>query len=242
MDAVHGGDRARFERHLARCGTCAEEVAGLRETTALLGATVPAKPPDMLKQQVLAAAGRVRQLPPSSHVPLWAAGYGRSAGAPARAWPRRLVPAVLVSALAIAVACGGLALTTQHSLSQVQAQSVQRGRAIAAVLNAPDATMLTTHVSAGGRATIVMSHREGALVFTTEALPALPPAKSYELFLMGPTGDRPAGMLPPPHEGMTAPVVATGLAGADKLALMVEPAGGSRRPTSPPVLLLALAS
>jgi hypothetical protein len=39
---------------------------------------------------------------------------------------------------------------------------------------------------------------------------------------------------------MTAPVVVSGLAAGDKVGLTVEPAHGSRHPTSSPILLLAL--
>ena len=41
LDAVPEADRARFERHLAGCDACAQEIAGLRETTARLGVANP---------------------------------------------------------------------------------------------------------------------------------------------------------------------------------------------------------
>ena len=63
----------------------------------------------------------------------------------------------------MALVLGGLAFHTQQQLSQDQARS----RAIAAVLNAPDATMMTAKAtSPSGRRTVVMSHRGHALVFT----------------------------------------------------------------------------
>ena len=57
---------------------------------------------------------------------------------------------------------------------------------------------------------------------------------------MGPSGDRPAGLLPAPHGGMTGPVIATGLAAGDWIGLTVAPAAGSPRPASAPVLMLNL--
>jgi anti-sigma-K factor RskA len=111
---------------------------------------------------------------------------------------------------------------------------------LAAVLAAPDATMLTAQVSSGGQATVVMSHRDGELVFSAAGLPGLGSARGYELWLMGPSGMKPAGMLPAARHGMTGPMVVSGLAPGDKVGLTVEPAGGSTRPTSPPLLMLSL--
>jgi anti-sigma-K factor RskA len=57
---------------------------------------------------------------------------------------------------------------------------------------------------------------------------------------MTPGGDTPAGMLPGPSHGMTGPVIASGLKPGDRLGLTVEPAGGSPRPTTALILVLAL--
>ena len=65
LDALTRADRARFERHLARCEQCAREVRALAEATAALAAAVAAEPPAELMQRVLAAAARTRQLPSS---------------------------------------------------------------------------------------------------------------------------------------------------------------------------------
>ena len=64
------------------------------------------------------------------------------------------------------------------------------------MLNAPDAVMLTARVRAGGTATVVMSRRDRSLVFTITALPPVTGARCYQLWLMGPSGDRSAGSLP----------------------------------------------
>ena len=56
LDAISDRDRDRFERHLAGCAECAQEIAGLREATALLGAAAAEPLPAGLKERVLAAA------------------------------------------------------------------------------------------------------------------------------------------------------------------------------------------
>lgn len=56
------------------------------------------------------------------------------------------------------------------------------------MLNAPDAVMLTDRIKTGGTATVVMSDRDRALVFTTARLPRLPASWCYQLWLMGRAG------------------------------------------------------
>jgi anti-sigma-K factor RskA len=85
-----------------------------------------------------------------------------------------------------------------------------------------------------------MSHRERSLVVAAAGLRALPASQRCELWLLTPGLDRPAGLLPMPSHGMTGPVIASGLRSGDKLGLTVEPAMGSRHPTTPMLLVLTL--
>jgi anti-sigma factor RsiW len=254
MDAVPEADRIAFERHLVGCEPCREEVRGLREATARLAAAAAIDPRPELRDQTLRAATRIRQLPPliagqqvsgmGGRVSRW---KGRSslAGAFRQSWLARIAVAAAVvfavAAVGLGVAAVGLGVhlsTTQHRLSAAE----QRMHEVAAVLGAPDATTLTADVRTGGTAKVVMSHRARALVFMADLLPELPPSKAYELWVMGSSGDRPAGMLPAEHGGMSGPMVVRGLAPGDELGLTVEPAAGSRQPTSDLVVLLGLGS
>ena len=108
------------------------------------------------------------------------------------------------------------------------------------MLTARDATILTTRVDSGGTATILMSRRERVLVFAASGLRTLPSSGCYELWLMGPSGDRPAGLLPRPRGGMTGPVVAHGLTAGDSLGLTVEPVNRPRHPGTTVILLVPL--
>ena len=227
LDALSPADRTRFERHLTACPSCRQETQGLREATAMLAAASASPPPDALRDRVLAAAARTRQGSP-------VIGPAPSAGRSGRRWGL----AAAGGALAVALAFGGLAYHAQRQLSQEQS----RARAVAAVLGAPDAVMMTARAPTGAAATVVMSHRERALVFTAARLPALPSAKRYELWLMGGGRARAAGMLPPPHAGVTAPVIVSGLRPGDTVAVTAEPAAGASKPTSPMIVHLALPS
>ena len=246
MDAISTQDRDRFERHLAGCEECAQEIASLRETTALLGAAAAEPLPAGLKERVMAAAAMTRQQPPADEAEAGAdASRGRArikVGPWLRslAWPGRLAlaagGAVAAAALAVAVVFGVSNSSMQHPINQAQASSQQ----IAVVLTARDAHMTTETVAGGGTATIVMSHARHALVFTAQGLRALPASRGYELWLIGPDGTRSAGMLPTGSHDMTGPVVASGLRQGDHLALTDEPVGGSAHPTTSMMFDVAL--
>ena len=246
MDAICGEDRARFERHLARCAECAQEIASLREATARLATATAQIPPPGLKQRVMAAAAATRQRSPVTvDVPARSV-WVRDARIRTRTWFRSLawrarlvVTAVAVAAVAVlgvAVVFGFSNGTMRHQLSQAQASSQQ----VAAVLTARDATMMTRTVRGGGTVTIVMSHSMHALVFTAADLHPLPASRDYELWLIGSAGDRLVGMFPQASDHMVGPVIASALRSGDHLALTVEPVGGTSRPTSPMMLDLAL--
>ena len=232
MDAIAEPDRARFERHLAGCQECAQEVASLREATARLATATAVSPPPALKERVMAAAAATRQQPPVT-----------GPQAAARPWPaRRRVRVRLVLATAAAAVTGVAVLlgvnngSMRDQLGRDQASSQQ----VAAVLTARDATMKTGTVQGGGTVTIVMSHSMRELVFTAADLRALPAAWGYELWLAGPAGDRPVTLLPAARHGMAGPVVASGLHPGDHLMLTAEPSGGTSHPTTPMMLDVVL--
>ena len=247
LDALEAGsERDRFTRHLSRCQSCAAEVKGFREVATAMAFAAAAEPPAELRGRVLAAAARTRQLPPGPRLRAGGApsDSAQAGAAPARArwrrpargpWPRLVAAGVAAVVFAAATAAGVTALRDEHRISQDQAS----GHELAAVLSAPDVVMLTAKVTGGGKATVLMSHHMRALVFAAAGLPPLPAAKGYELWLIGPSGSRPQGMLP---AGVARPVMVAGLAGGDQVGVTVEPRTGSAQPTTRPVLLMPLDS
>ena len=231
LDALTEPDRLRFERHLAGCEVCRQEAGSLREAAGRLTAVSAVPPPAHVRERVLAEAARTRQQPPLTVDAL--AGAGRRA---VRWRAPRMAVAIAGGLILVALVLGGLFIHTQRSLNLEQAHN----RAIATILNAPDATIMSARAVTNGSATVVMSHRDRALVLTTAMLPALPTGQRYQVWLMGPRRTRPAGMLPAPHRGMTAPMVVSGVAPGDMVGLTVEPATGSTVPSSAPVLMLVL--
>ena len=229
LDALEGAERDRFEHHLHRCQPCAHEVGGLRETASRLAMAVAVVPPPALRGRVLAAVARTRQAPPAIDP------QPRSAHRPA--WVPRLAAAVAAAGIAAAAVLGVVQVRTQDGLDRSRAQS----RAMAAVLAAPDARIMKQPTLAGGVATVVVSPARHEVIFAAAGLPGLPPAKVYELWVMGPPGTRPAGLLAA-EAGRTTPVLASGLRPGDQVGLTVEPAGGTSQPTGKAILVMPLPS
>ena len=233
LDALDDAERERFERHLQRCPACAEDVRRMTSTATAMAMAVAAEPPPGLRERVLAAAAATPQLPPLSSA---AARRRRGRHVTRSAWFPRLALGVAAVGVAAAVALAVVTVSTQDRLNTVQAQN----QALAGVLAAPDAQIATARSSTGGTATVVLSYAQQKMIFTSSGLPRLPNAKVYELWLLSTGSARPAGLLPQPTDGKTAPVLAAGLTSADKVGVTVEPAGGTSSPTTTPILVMTL--
>ncbi|MGV9375474.1 anti-sigma factor [Nonomuraea sp. NPDC003707] len=148
----------------------------------------------------------------------------------------RVTAGLAAVAAAAAVALGAVAVDARRDLSDLTARNDE----VIAVLAAPDAETVRQPATSGGTGTVVISRARGRMVFASSGLAELPRSKGYELWLMGPDGPRPAGMLDRAESGLTAPLLITPERGDDRVALTVEPAAGSGRPTTQPILLAEL--
>lgn len=155
---------------------------------------------------------------------------------PLRRRRARLTAGLAAVATAAAVALGAVAVDARRDLSDLTARHDE----VIAVLAAPDAETVRRPATSGGTGTVVISRARGRLVFASSGLAELPRSKGYELWLMGPDGPRPAGMLDRAEGGLTTPLLITPERGDVRVALTVEPAAGSGRPTTRPVLLAEL--
>jgi anti-sigma-K factor RskA len=232
LDALEpGAERDRFTRHLSRCQSCASEVRGFREVATAMAFAAATEPPAELRDRVLAAAARTRQLPPE--IRTHARPRRTRTGVP---WVPWLSGVVAAASIVVAVLFGFAQAHTQDELNQVRAEN----QAISLLLSAPRAKLLTYPVTHGGVATVVLAADRHELAVVTNGLPALPPGKVYQLWLIGKPAITSAGLLPPAKDGRTPPVLATGVVKGDTLGLTVEPAGGSAQPTTKPILALPL--
>jgi anti-sigma-K factor RskA len=233
VDALEDSERRQFERHLAACPDCAQEVAELRRTAGRLGAAVAADPPDRIRAGVLAEIKRVRQDSPGGLRPIGRRGRPRDTGS--RRWVTGLTSVAAAVALALAATFGVVALRAQHQLSTTQAelaQAASRYTPLAQVLGATDMRAESANGTQGGRATAVVSRRLDKGIVVAFDMPPTPSNKTYQAWAIG-TGDpRSIGLLAGGGDNSTVPLVLTTLANTTAVAVTLEPAGGSPRPTS----------
>ncbi|MBW1600531.1 anti-sigma factor [Streptomyces sp. JJ66] len=234
VHALSDTERAEFERHLAVCGACAQEVRELTATAERLGLAVSATLPPQLRARVLARVTTVRQEPP--RVPRQGGGSWLSRRT--RALPRM----VLAASVAAAAAFGGLAVWQYQAAEDARQQAEQadqRSDALTRVLTAGDALVTSGELPGGGTGTIVVSHDQGRAAFLAAGLPRPPSGQVYQLWFAKGEEMRPAGLLDP-HATTTATLMEGQVRDATAMGITLEPSGGSPKPTSDPMAVMDL--
>jgi anti-sigma factor RsiW len=230
VDALDDLERAAFERHLAECPACQQEVAGLQEAAGLLGALSTTAPPPSLRDRVLADITTVRPLPPAVEPPVVVTGAHAPGGR------SRFRPRLLVAAAAALIALGGavtIAQPWEDESSQTQLTAAER------VAAAEDAETFTRTLDNGAEATLVRSRSLNEAVLVTSDMPDAPAGSVYELWLVHDDQMVPAGLM----TGGDHEIVLEGdPATANGFGITVEPDGGSDQPTSEPVTQIAFES
>jgi anti-sigma-K factor RskA len=228
LGAMEDHEATTFESHLADCPLCREEVDSLAPAArALPSAVDPVAPPPALKARIMAEVEREAAL-------LAAAGpeADRPARAPARPRERRrrtwlglprwapvAIAAVLLVGVAVGIGVGQLGGSGQRT---VQAQVLDKSRA-------PHASV---KIEVGSDGATLVAH----------GLPAPPSGRVYQVWLKrGGHAPQPTSALFTPRSDGTATATVPGdLSGIDQMLVTDEPPGGSRRPTTSPLLAAAL--
>lgn len=240
VNALPPDERAAYEEHVQACPDCAQEVRELRATAARLAAASARTPPTSLRGRVLAAIAAIRPLPPPAQ--------------PVAAAPLpRLMPRLLAAAAAVALLLAGtfgvLALGADRRADRLALEKdrltevVLDNDRLTDVLVARDARGIGGQVAGGGQATVMVSRDRGTVVVLADDLAAVADDRDYQVWLIGSGGTRSArsaGLLDPDTMGDAMRLVEAPLADVTAVGLTVEPAGGSERPTTRPVLLLRL--
>lgn len=238
VNALTEFERAGFERHLAGCEDCAQEVRELRETAARLGAATETTPPEDLKQRVLAEISRTRQEPPRSQGRYPTGEESKPRHKAKAPWGMRLTAAAAVLGVALAGTFGAVAWQTQQELDRAQQRFEQnsgREMAMAELFSAPD-TRIITAGNNGMQATTVMSDRLDRAMFMSTGVEQPPPGHTYQAWFIGQYGFNSAGLLEQDRSGQTKPIMASVPSGTTAMGVTLEPAGGSPQPTTDPVL------
>ncbi|MEU7228350.1 anti-sigma factor [Streptomyces chrestomyceticus] len=254
LDALGPRERRRFERHLRRCPDCAAELRALTEDATWLARAAARPAPGALRSRVLAAALATPQetaAEPESAPP--ASVRTARAPEPGTERARLRLPARIGPRVAAAVTALSLVLSALLALQLARTDTeLDRQRAVTqavnAVLAAPDALAVSGRPIGGRSLSAVESVTMNQAVVNAAGLPPPPDGYAYQLWRMrdGLATARPAAMLPYDRGSRTAgPAVVRdlrhgGTGRADRLAVTLEPAGGSVRPTTSVLIQLAL--
>ena len=233
LDALSPEEAEEFRRHLAGCHACHEEVRELQAAAARIGAGQAATPPPELKVRILAAADRTPQMPPSrgDRAPQSPSNTGwepppatRTAKGASRRWQSWVGAAaaavILVGGGAIGV--GALLDEDDSGLSEAAVE----------VFEAGDTRTRTVETANGGRITVGVSPSRNEMAVDTRELPELEGGRVYQLWAVRGEETVSAAVVSDPEVGaaMQMPAEQT------KVAVTVEPRGGSEQPTSPPIV------
>ncbi|MFP5252931.1 MAG: anti-sigma factor domain-containing protein [Actinomycetes bacterium] len=217
LDALSPEEATAFRTHLAACPACCQEVRELRSAAARMGASEAVPPPPYLKARVLDAANRTPQLPPRVS--------GLHAARRSRWSPK------LVAAAAAAVMVVGTAIGVGVTVGEPDGPTLAQG--VVEVFTAPDARSVeveTTH----GPLKVATSRSEGEMAVDTSSLVPLDEEHVYQVWTVVEGEPLPVAVLDEPdagaHMGMPAP--------GTQVAITVEPAGGSPKPTTDPIAQL----
>ena len=241
LHALGPDDEKRFEAHLAESEETRSELTELSDTAVLLGLAVdPVDPPASLKASIMSAIASTPQLPREVAAEQDAA-VARFTPAQAKAqsrWFTRPVTVLAATAAAIALIFGGGAvLGAINSMTQQQAQADQ----LAAINAADDSQRIAADVAGGGTATLVWSGELERAAVMVDGLAPLEAGKVYELWYIDSVGARAAGTFTVGPTGSTWRVLDGKMGSGDTVGVTVEPAGGSKKPTTAPIVAITSA-
>ena len=237
LGALQGPERESVEKHLKECSACRQELEKLRGDLALMAfSTSGPRPPARARARLMAAvANESRRSQPRQRT--WST------------WWTALGWAAAVAALVVGVFLRQQNSDLRRRVGELESSSSQQNQQLAeakqllATLTSPDAVHFTlvagkTPPQPQGKAIYVP--RSGTLVFLANNLPAIPPQKAYELWLIPTSGAPvPAGLFKPDSHGAAAvirPPLPAGVE-AKAFAITIEPEAGSPAPTSQPIMV-----
>ncbi len=216
LGALPKPEHDAFAAHLETCAVCRAEVASLERVASVLPAAVPHVPaPEELKDRVMATVDRDASL----RDPL----RGRHTAEPRRARPSRRGSRTWLGALA-----AGAAVTAAVIVAVAGSGGTAPTRIVRAQVTVPQANV-SVKVSGG--------HAE----LDVAGMPATAPNHVYEVWVKRAGGAEPTNALFRVSSSGAATVGVPGsIAGVKQIMVTAEPNGGSRVPTTKPVIVASL--
>jgi len=244
----------------------AAEADGLSATAVLLGlASTPVEPSAKLKVDIMAAIASTPQLPRETVSPVSDASVKSgsvsdetvsdgTADAPrpvvetgaaqqkAQArWFARPATLLVSAAAAIALFVGG-GFVGSALTGGTPVVVDQQAAGLAEIYAASDTQSQRSEVDGGGVATLVWSNELGRSAVVVDGLEPLPAGSVYEAWYINDAGAAPAGTFDATGAHKTSWHLLDGtMSAGDTVGVTIEPAGGSKTPTTTPIVAIASA-
>lgn len=231
LGSLEAAEKALLEKHLDECAACRHEVEHLRGDMARLSLSAAGPmPPQRARQRLMDA---IKREPRKQAVPRRASWWAITGWVAAAAM-----------GVAVLILWRDKSALVQEALqlrpfSSQQAHDVEEARKIVETLRSPEAQVVNVTAPKAppqpqGKAFYVRAR--SSLIFLASNMPALPPRKAYELWLIPTQGAAiPAGVFKPNQYGnamVINPPLPPGVQ-AKAFAITVEPESGSSVPTMP---------
>lgn len=267
LDALQPHEKTEFEAYLLTSEEARAEVASLTDTAVMLGMSSPVEtPPASLKASLMAQIAVTPQLAaeptaatdaaPDASVtdirslaaetaPAQTSATQTQQNRPSKAqakasarWFSRPATYLIAAAAAVAIFFGGSVINANLAQDQ-QASSSSSFIQLAA---AKDVQKSEATIIGGGKATVMWSDDLGRAALVVKKLPALDSDKTYQLWYIGDSGTaRPAGTFGASGDGSTVEMLTGTMTAGDTIGLTVEPSGGSKKPTTVPIIAIPTA-
>ena len=229
LGALPEEERLEFEQYLVEHPDLQAEIEELSTIAGLLAFSVrEQEPPPELRRRIMDTV-EAEAVHPAEEV---------HPHTSRRSWLAGLWEAVGVRDLALAVAAVlVIGLFSWSMLLQGELRDLQ-GR-VQSLQSQPQGPQMISLGGAGteqgARAEVVTLEGDRA-VLVAENMPPVPEGKTYQIWVIKGDTPQPSGLFEPRGESVAA-VVENPVEGADAVAVTIEPEGGSKKPTTDPMLV-----
>lgn len=219
LNALDEDERRAFEACLAEWDDMRSEVTELADTAAALGlALPPVDPRPGVRQELLARVDATAQLEPAGPQPARRVRTLRRLARPSILW---LAAAALLVVLAVSTALVPGAGSGEVTFARIAA--------------AGDARSVPVTLEGSNGVELIWSDELNASALRWESLPPLEDGTVYELWYLDDV-PRPAGIVTAAASGTQA--LEGTMQRGDRVAMTIEPVGGSAQPTAPPLVVI----
>jgi anti-sigma-K factor RskA len=228
LGALPEEERLEFEQYLAAHPELQAEMEELSTVAGLLAFSVREQEPSPdLRRRIMDTVEAEAVQPRTSQ---------------RRSWLARLWEAVGPRDLALAAAAVlAIGLFSWSMLLQGEVQDLQ-GRVQSLQSQPQDQSQGPQMIALGGAGTEqgvraeLVTLEDGRAVLVAENMPPAPEGKTYQIWVIKGDTPKPSGLFEPKGDSI-AVVVENPVEGADAVAVTVEPEGGSKKPTTDPMLV-----